>query len=281
MKKLFLTALLLLGAFALVACNRGGDIIPIGGENGDGVIRIGATAMPHMQVLEYILPKLTEQGFNVELVTFDSFHTPNPALVDGDIDINYFQHRPFLNNFNNANEENLLPVFGVHFEPFRLYAGRLNALENLPNGATIAIPDDPTNEARALNLLESIGLITLHDAQRQTATIETGIAENPHNINFMPVIAASLPSILPDVDFAIINGNFALQGGVTHLGIDGAAELPGSPQADNFTNFVVVRYGTDDHPIIATLIDILASQEVRSFIERTYHGAVVPMQIRP
>ncbi|MDR2167687.1 MAG: metal ABC transporter substrate-binding protein [Clostridiales bacterium] len=278
MKKLFLVVLVLLGLFALAACgNRGGE-----------VTRIGATAMPHMVILEQIAPILEEQGFSIELVEFDDFQTPNIALNDGDIDINFFQHRPFLNGFNAANNTDLIPVFGVHFEPLRVYAGRLNSLENLPNGASIAIPEDATNQARALQLLESIGLISLYPGLGLTATVTTGIAENPHNLDIQTMTAQVLPRILPDVDFAVVNGNVALQGNIIDLYVGGASENPQYPTGDEFgnlgnrfTNFVVVRNGEQNEPVVAALIEAINSPPIRDFINAQYQGSVVPMMILP
>jgi D-methionine transport system substrate-binding protein len=288
MKRSLFVLVVFLGLFALVACG-GRDIDTNGGEaaangaNGEvgGVVRIGATAVPHMEILNQVVPILEEQGFEVILVEFDSFQIPNLALVDGDIDINFFQHRPFLFNFNEANDADLIPVFGVHFEPLRLYAGRLDSLENVPHGAAIALPDDPTNEARALQLLESLGLLTLYPGLGLTATATTGIAENPLNLEITTLTAQTLPRILPDVDFAVINGNVALQGGVIDLYIDGAAEDPDSPAAYEFTNFVVVRSGEENDPAVVALVEALNSQEIRDFINNQYRGRVVPTQIAP
>ncbi|MCL2169164.1 MAG: MetQ/NlpA family ABC transporter substrate-binding protein [Defluviitaleaceae bacterium] len=270
---LFATVVLL-GLFVFVAC---------GGREDDTVIRIGATAVPHSEIIRHIQPQLEEQGFTVELEVFHDFIAPNIALNEGDIDINFFQHRPFLNGFNYNNDANLVPVFGVHFEPLRLYAHTPGTtLDSVVAGVSIAIPNDPTNEARALQLLESLELITLNDATRQTANATHDIAQNPLNLDIIPMNADVLASVLQDVDFAIINGNFALQGGVIHLAIEGSGEDAVSPAAQEFfTNFVVVRDGYQNDERVLALIGALNSQSVRDFIDAQYLGRVVPTFLRP
>ena len=277
MKKFTIALLLLVAALTLAACGRRNEIT-FGGD--DGVVIIGATAVPHMEILEQVLPILLEQGFDVELQEFDNFIAPNIALNDGEICINFFQHRPFLNNFNEENDASLVPVFGVHFEPLRVFAGRLDSLDNIPEGAEIAIPEDPSNQARALQLLEYLGLLTLRtDVSPITAT--TGIAQNPHNLNIRTLTAQILPQILSDVDFAVINGNFALQGGVMHLAIDGASEEDNPAAIETFTNFVVVREGYENSAAVLALVDAINTQEIRDFIANQYGGRVVPTFIRP
>jgi len=230
--------------------------------------------------LNNIVELMAGEGIELIIEEFNDFQTPNIALADGDILANFFQHRPFLDNFNYHNNSNLVPVFGVHFEPLRLYAGRLDDLNHIPQGAEIAIPNDPTNEARALQLLEALGLITLHQPST-LASSTTGIASNPHGLVIHTMTAQSLPAALPDVDFAVINGNVALQGGVIYRAIDGAGEDPQSPAAYQFTNFVVVREGyQNDHRIIA-LINALNSQATRDFINTQYQGRVVYTLINP
>jgi len=269
-----LTFTAILALFAITACGDGND---------NQVIRIGATAVPHSEIINYITPILEEQGFTVELSVFNDFIAPNLALHNGDIDINFFQHRPFLSGFNADNNASLVPVFGVHFEPLRLYAhAQGTTLADIISGASIAIPNDPTNEARALQLLESLELITLYDDTRTTATATHGIAQNPLNLTITPMAADMLAPALPDVDFAVINGNFALQGGVMHLAIEGSGEDIVSPAAQEFfTNFVVVRDGYENDPRVTALVNALNTQHVRDFIAEQYQGRVVPTFLRP
>ncbi|MDR2183454.1 MAG: metal ABC transporter substrate-binding protein [Clostridiales bacterium] len=266
MKKIILATAIILGLSIFAAC---------GGDSGENVINIGATASPHAEVLEQVRPILEENGFTLNIVIFDDFITPNIALDAGDIDINYFQHVPFLNNFNENHGTDLVPIFGVHFEPLRVYAGRLDSLENIPNGATIAIPDDPTNEARALQLLEYLGLIGLTPGLGLSATA-SDITFNPHNLDIQPLDAPMLPPSLPDVDFAVINGNFALAGGVIDRAIDNAGEAPDSPAALQFTNYIVTRAGNEYSPGLAALIEALDTQTIRDFIYNEYLGRVIP-----
>jgi len=260
---------LVLASLLLAAC---------GGENvaTTETLRIGATAVPHSEILRQVIPVLEEQGIEVVLTVFDDFILPNLALDAGDIDVNFFQHTPYLTNFNYNHGTNLQPVFGVHFEPLSLYAGRLNDLNNIPEGTVIAIPDDPTNEARALMLLESIGLIALEEGAGLSASAISGIAENPYGLVFHTHTAQILPHALPDVDFAIINGNIALEGGVYDRAIAGAGEDPESFAALAFTNYVVVRHGDIDDPVVQALIDALNTQAVREFIYNQYEGRVLP-----
>jgi len=263
MKKTILIITIILGLLIFAACN-----------SDDSTINIGATQTPHSEILAQVVPILEEQGINLNIIIFDDFITPNQALAAGDIDINYFQHVPFLENFNYNHGTDLVPVFGMHFEPLRVYAGQRDSLANIQN-AVIAIPDDPTNEARALQLLEYLGLIELPPGLGLAATA-LDIISNPYDITILTLDAPMLPPSLPDVDFAVINGNFALAGNVIHLAIDGAGEHPDSPAAQRFTNHIVTRPDFRDHPGLAALIDALNTQAIRDFIYNEYLGRVVP-----
>ena len=255
MKKILGVLILVSSLVFLAAC---GD-----NDAENQVINIGATAIPHAEILAQVAPILEEQGYTLNIIEFHDFTTPNIALQHGDIDINFFQHVPFLNNFNYNHETNLVPVFGVHFEPLRLFSLNYTDLSGIEN-ATIAIPDDPTNESRALLLLEDLGLISSQGAY------------NPHNLTILPIAADLLARTLEDVDYAVINGNFALLGGVTHLAIDGAGEEVGSEAATTFTNFIVVRHGYEENSAVLALINAINSQYIRDFINNTYYGRVVP-----
>ena len=269
MKKIKLFTAVIICTIFLSALSACGD------NNKNTVLKVGATAVPHAVILEQVVPILAQEGIELIIVEFDDYILPNLALKDGEIDVNYFQHRPFLTRFNTDHNANLQPVFGVHFEPLRLYASRFNSLENIPLGATIAIPDDPSNEARALQLLEALGLIKLTPGLGLTAT-HTNIIENPYNLNITPIDAPLLSRTLPDVDFAVINGNFALQGGVLHLAIEGAAEADDSEAAVSFTNFLVAREGYEDNEAILALIRAISSETIKQFINERFLGGVVP-----
>ena len=260
--------LIVLGLAVMAACGNG-----TGSE--ENVLVVGATHVPHSEILTQAAPILYELGYTLRIVTFDDFSLPNMALDSGDVDANFFQHIPFLESFNYNHGTNLVPVFGVHFEPLRLYAGRLSTLENLPSGASIAIPNDPTNEARALQLLEYLGLIRLTPGLGMTATAND-VAENPHNLEIIPLSAEILPPTLPDVDFAVINGNFALAGGVIDRAIYDAGEAVDSEAALHFTNYIVVRAGDENSEAVQALINAISSDVIRDFIYAEYQGRVVP-----
>ena len=269
------------GALTLLLTGCAGIAGSTGSSSDNNTIRIAATAVPHYQILQQARPIIAELGYTLVIQEVDDFVTPNLFLLEGDVDANFFQHRPFLSNFNDNHGSDLVPVFGVHFEPLRLYAGRLDSLEDLPTGGiSIAIPDDPVNRARALQLLEAQGLLELTPGLGLTAT-PNDIAYNPHNITVSYVAAPTLPALLPDVDFAIINGNFALQGGVLDRAIDGAGEAEDSPAAIEFTNFVVVNGADQNASWVSALVTALQSPEIADFIWSQYEGRIVPQQILP
>ena len=236
---------------------------------------VGATTIPHAEILTQVIPLLEEKGYILRIVEFDDFNLPNMALDSGEIDVNFFQHIPFMENFNDNHGTNLVPVFGVHFEPLRVYAGRLYSLDNIPDGASIAIPDDPTNEARALQLLEYLGLIQLTPGLGLTATA-SNVYVNPYNLHIIPLSAELLAPTLPDVDFAVINGNFAFLGGVIDRAIDNAGEAVDSEAAVRFTNYVVVRDGDENLESVRALVNALNSDSIRTFINESYDGRIVP-----
>ena len=239
---------------------------------------VGATPTPHAQILEQVVDVLYEEGIILEIVEFTDFILPNLALNDGELHANYFQHVPYMESFNNEHGTEIVPVEGggIHYEPLGIYPGRSDDLNNVPEGAIIAIPNDVTNAARALNLLEANGLITLAEGAGLLAT-SRDIEDNPHNIEIYEVAAAQLARILPDVDFAVINGNFALQAGLTVENDALAAEDPESPAAQTYMNVVAVRAGDEDNPVIRRLVEVIQSEEIRQFILENYQGAVVPL----
>ena len=197
------------------------------------------------------------------------------AVESGELDANFFQHRPYLENFNEENDTHLVSVAVVHYEPFGLYPGKTTSLENLKDNAQIAIPNDGTNEARALLLLESLGLITLKDGVGTTATI-LDIAENPKNLQITEMAAAQLARSLQDVDMAVINGNYALQAGLD-LNDALATEDKNSEVADTYANVLVVKEGNENSDAIKALSEVLTSPEIKTFIDETYHGIFLPL----
>jgi len=239
------------------------------GDRSDAVLRVGATPVPHAELLNLIRDDLAEKGVTLRIVEFTDFITPNMALMYGDIDANFFQHLPFLQ----ANDEwnaRLVSVFGVHVEPFGLYSRRFNSIDELPHGASIAIPNDPTNGGRALLLLQARGLLTLRDGAGLLAT-PRDIADNPRGFVFYELEAAQLPRALDDVDAATINGNFALQAGLNPQRDSLIIEYADSP----YVNIVAVRRGNENDPRILALREALLSPRVREFIEARFDGGVV------
>ena len=241
-------------------------------------IVVGASSTPHAEILEAVRGELEALGYNLEVTIFDDYVMPNLALADGEIDANYFQHEPYLLNFNAENGTDLVSAAAIHYEPMGIYGGSKSSLDELAEGDIIAVPNDGTNEARALLLLQDQGLITLKegiDASTETATI-LDIAENPQNLEIVEMEAKNIPHSLPDVAFAVINGNYALQAGLT--GNDAlASESADSDAAQTYANILAVRAGEEDSAKTQALVTALTSETCRQFIEETYSGAVVPI----
>ena len=241
----------------------------------DGVvIKVGASPAPHAVILEQLVPVLAEQGITLEIVQFDDYVMPNIALDGGDLDANYFQHKPYLDDFNVKNGTKLVAFAPIHYEPLGLYAGKTASVADLPDGAQIGIPADNTNGARALQLLVAEGLIELREGVGLEAT-ELDIVKNPKNIKIVPMEAANLPASLPDLDLAVINGNYALGAGLDQslLLVTEAAD---SDAAKIFSNVLAIREGDEGRPELKALADALRSDTVRTFLEETYHGVVLP-----
>ena len=241
-------------------------------------IVVGASSTPHAEILEAVSGELEALGYELDIKIFDDYVMPNLALADGEIDANYFQHEPYLLNFNAENGTDLVSAAAIHYEPMGIYGGSKSSLDELAEGDIIAVPNDGTNEARALLLLQDQGLITLKegiDASTETATI-LDIAENPQNLEIVEMSAQNIPHSLPDVAFAVINGNYALQAGLT--GNDAlASESADSDAAQTYANILAVRAGEEDSAKTQALVTALTSETCRQFIEETYSGAVVPI----
>jgi len=235
-------------------------------------ITVGATPVPHAEILAFVQPLLREEGIELRIVEFNDYVQPNLALAAGELDANYFQHIPYLETFAADHRLNLSVLVGVHIEPMGVYSRRVSSLSELRNGAVIAIPNDVTNGGRALLLLEQAGLIKLADGVGITATI-FDIVENPRNIRFQELDAAFLPRALVDVDAAVINTNYALEAGLVPLRDALFIEGAESP----YVNVVAVRTGDENRPELRKLAEVLLRPEVRQFILDTYKGAVVPV----
>ena len=238
-------------------------------------IVVGASPAPHAEILKAANDVLKEKGYELEIKEYVDYIQPNLALESGDLDANYFQHLPYLESFNKENGTNLVSAGAIHYEPFGVYAGKTTSLDELQDGATIAVPNDTTNEARALLLLEAQGLIKLKADAGLTAT-KNDIVENPKNLQLYEVEAAQLPRVIGDVDVAVINGNYAIEAGYK-VSDALAVEASDSLAATTYGNVVAVRAGEENDPAIQALIEALTSDEVKAFIESTYDGAVVPL----
>ncbi len=238
-------------------------------------IKVGATPAPHAEILEVIKDKLLEKGYQLEIVEYNDYILPNNAVQDGDLDANYFQHQPYLDDFNAQNGTTLVTVATVHFEPFGLYAGKTASLEELKEGAKVAVPNDTTNEARALLLLEAQGLIKLKEGAGINAT-KIDIVENPLNLEIVELEAAQIPRALQDVDIAAINGNYAVGAGLS-LKDALAVEAADSLAAQTYGNVVVVKEGNEESEKTKALVEVILSEEVKTFINDNYDGAVVPV----
>ena len=241
------------------------------------VITVAATAVPHAEILEAAKPLLAEQGYDLQVTVFDDYVQPNNVVESGEIDANYFQHIPYLESFNAEQGTHLVNVGGIHYEPFGIYAGTESDLANISDGATIAVPNDTTNEARALLLLQDNGLITLDEDAGINATI-LDIKENPHNIEFVELEAAQVPKVLGEVSFAVINGNYALDAGLNAKTDALATETSDSLAAQTYVNIIAVKEGNEENEGVKARVNVLKSDEIKKFIEETYEGAVVPFE---
>ena len=242
----------------------------------DTTIKVAASAVPHAEILEAAKPLLAEQGYTLEIQIFDDYVQPNLVVESGDFDANYFQHIPYLESFNEEKGTHLVNAGGIHYEPFGLYPGTETSLDNIDN-ATIAVPNDTTNEARALLLLQDNGYITLKDGVGLTATTKD-IVENPHNISFVELEAAQVSRVKDEVAFVVLNGNYALQAGYSVSNDSIAHETSDSEAAKTYVNVIAVKEGNEDSEAIKALVDTLKSDEIKDFINEKYDGAVVPFE---
>lgn len=272
MKKLL--ALVFVAGLAFVGCGDGKNKeadSKKAQEQEKVVLRVGATPVPHAEILEFVKPDLAEQGIDLRIVSFTDYVLPNLALNDGMLDANFHQHKPFLDSVKADKGLKLESIAAIHIEPLGLYSRKLKSLDELPQGASIAIPNDPSNGGRALLLLEAKGLIKLKDSNNLTAT-EFDIVENKKDIKIKSVEAPLLPRTLEDVDAAVINGNYALQAGLKS-GDALALEGKESPYA----NILVVQESRINDEALQKLKDALQSQKVKDFMMEKYQGEIVPV----
>ena len=275
MKKVFaLIAALAFSALALAGCGsqQSASSGASSAASGAKTLKVGATAVPHAEILEAAKPLLEKEGITLEIVEFNDYVQPNLALNDKELDANFFQHEPYLKNFMDEHKEvKLKNAAGIHIEPMGVYSRKIKKLDELKDGATIAIPNDPTNGGRSLLLLETAGIIKLKEGVGEKATVGD-IAENKKNIKFQEVEAAQVPRTLDDVDAAVINSNFAMQVNLDPTKDAMFIEDSTSP----YVNIIAVREGDENRPEIQALIKVLHSDEIKQFITEKYKGAVVP-----
>ncbi|WP_283606705.1 MetQ/NlpA family ABC transporter substrate-binding protein [Faecalispora anaeroviscerum] len=237
-------------------------------------IKIGASPTPHADILKKANELLKAKGYQLDIQEFNDYVQPNLALENKELDANYFQHITYLNDFNKEKGTHLVSAGDIHYEPFGIYAGKTKSLDALKDGATVAVPNDTTNEARALLLLQDQGLIKLKDGAGITAT-KNDITENKKNLKIQEIEAAQTARSLPDVDFAVINGNYAIAGGLK-VSDALASESNTSLAATAYVNVIAVREGEENNEGIKALVAVLRSDDIKKYINDTYAGAVVP-----
>ncbi len=242
----------------------------------DTTIIVGASPSPHAEILESIKDALADQGWTLKIQEYSDYIQPNAALAGGDLDANYFQHQPYLDNYNEENKTDLVGAAQIHYEPFGIFPGKTASLDELADGAQVGVPNDATNEARALLLLEAQGLITLNDGAGINAT-KNDIAENPKNLKIVEIEAAQLPRSIQDLDIAVVNGNYAIEAGFSVENDALAVEDAESLGAKTYGNVIAVRNGEENSAKTQALIAALKSDAVKTFINDKYAGAVVPL----
>ncbi len=248
-----------------------------GGAAAGGTITVAASPTPHAEILEQAKPLLADQGWDLQVTVFDDYIMPNDVVESGEFDANYFQHIPYLEQFNTDKGTHLVNAGGIHYEPFGIYPGTKSDLSTLEAGDVIAIPNDTTNEARALLLLQDNGIITLKDGAGLTATVND-IAENPYDITFEELEAAQVARVVSEVSFVVLNGNYALAAGFS-VGQDSIAyEKSDSEAAQTYVNVIAVKEGNETNPGVQALVEVLKSDDVKQYINDTYDGAVIPFE---
>lgn len=247
------------------------------GAAAGGTITVAASPTPHAEILEQAKPLLADQGWDLQVTVFDDYIMPNDVVESGEFDANYFQHIPYLEQFNTDKGTHLVNAGGIHYEPFGIYPGTKSDLSTLEAGDVIAIPNDTTNEARALLLLQDNGIITLKDGAGLTATIND-IAENPYDITFEELEAAQVARVVSEVSFVVLNGNYALAAGFS-VGQDSIAyEKSDSEAAQTYVNVIAVKEGNETNPGVQALVEVLKSDDIKQYINDTYDGAVIPFE---
>ena len=268
MKKLIAAAL----TGALVLGTVGTSVVFAADD--DKTITVAASETPHSEILEAAKPILEEEGYDLEVTVFDDYVQPNEVVESGDFDANYFQHIPYLESFNEEKGTHLVNAGGIHYEPFGIYPGTKSSLDDIADGDTIAVPNDTTNEARAL-LLQDNGIITLKDGVGLEATVND-IAENPYNVEIVELAAEQVARVAEETSYIVLNGNYALQAGYSVSKDALAYETSDSEAAKTYVNVIAVKEGNENSDKIKALVDVLKSDEIKDFINEKYDGAVIP-----
>ena len=271
MKKLIAVAL----TGALVLGTVGTSVVFAADD--DKTITVAASETPHSEILEAAKPILEEEGYDLEVTVFDDYVQPNEVVESGDFDANYFQHIPYLNSFNEEKGTHLVNAGGIHYEPFGIYPGTKSSLDDIADGDTIAVPNDTTNEARALLLLQDNGIIKLKDGAGLEATVND-IEENPYNVEIVELAAEQVARVAEETSYIVLNGNYALQAGYSVSKDALAYETSDSEAAKTYVNVIAVKEGNENSDKIKALVDVLKSDEIKDFINEKYDGAVIPFE---
>ena len=271
MKKLIAAAL----TGALVLGTVGTSVVFAADD--DNTITVAASETPHSEILEAAKPILEEEGYDLEVTVFDDYVQPNEVVESGDFDANYFQHIPYLNSFNEEKGTHLVNAGGIHYEPFGIYPGTKSSLDDIADGDTIAVPNDTTNEARALLLLPDNGISKLKDGAGLEATVND-IEENPYNVEIVELAAEQVARVAEETSYIVLNGNYALQAGYSVSKDALAYETSDSEAAKTYVNVIAVKEGNENSDKIKALVDVLKSDEIKDFINEKYDGAVIPFE---
>ncbi|MCI9422010.1 metal ABC transporter substrate-binding protein [Lachnospiraceae bacterium WCA-9-b2] len=286
MKKKVLTVLLagVLAAAALTGCggsDKDSDSGSSGSDSGSSsegkVVKVAASATPHAEILEEAKGLLEKEGYQLDVTVFNDYVQPNEVVESGDFDANYFQHIPYLESFNEEKGTHLVNAGGIHYEPFGIYPGTRKSLDELEEGDTIAVPNDTTNEARALLLLEANGVIKLKDGAGLNATVND-IAENTKNVKIQELEAAQVSRVVEEVAFVVLNGNYALEAGYSVKSDAIAYETSDSEAAKTYVNVIAVKEGNEENEAIQALVKVLKSDDIKKFIDGEYDGAVIAFE---
>lgn len=267
-RRSLLATLALAAAGSLAACGAEGH------AHEHGTLRIGASPSPHAEILnDFAAPRLKERGIELDVIEYTDYLKPNEDAISGELDANYFQHINYLNNYNEENGSDLVNVGAIHYEPFGIFPGRSSDLDDIAEGATISVPNDPTNEGRALLLLQDLGLITIDEAAGVTATAND-ITDNPHGIEIVEQEAAVLPSTLADVDFAIINGNYAIDAGLSLADAVATENADSTAVREQYVNIIATRPELEDDECVAALVEVLKGDDFAAYLQETFGDSV-------